>query len=1751
MPTEAATLTALLESRLDRDRRAITLDQSLGARISEVLDLLGMRQLELAEAALSVAPATDPSVPVITLTGTSNLWGTADTPVTLNLAERQDGAAQVRLTAEPPSVAVASLAEHVLPIGTDGLGGVTLAPVQVEAAAPERTLLVRAPLAHEWSPLGLERVALQDGWLGYAVVYDPRWGPARRTIFRATLRLDTARIPVRLEIPMGTGTWSLGLDQPVQVNALRDLAQLMGGADWVAALPPEAVSMAELSLTALRVQFDPSVPSWSSLDIGLETANRWEIAPQLGLAIEKLGFSLLVRPGPYVEGQLSGVLVIGRMEFWAEVPVPLTGTVHLSGAGRQPFPGFGELAGLMDAQWAAALPAGVADLGSLEIHETWLDYDLDQKKVSSLGIDIGSVGGWPILPGWLELEGLRLRVEASRTDTEWAISGYARGTLIVAHIRVSALIESSPGEWCLGLTEPLVLPSVGDIAGLIGGNDAASVLPPGVDAGLGALTVYRADIAFGGSDRGVRSVNVGFRTSNPWKFWDPYFILTSLDVSVSVQMPESTGAEKAPRTLDAAITGALRLGSLDVFLSATHPASGAGWQLEGSTEPDEEIPVGELLDFLLEQFGVQAPDSLKQFELHKVFVSFNTGSRAFRYECAGSFELLGEAVQLDLKLALEPSPATTALPAADAAHPADASKAATPTQPADSNEEAADPVGAHAPAAASLQAPAPLSAAAKTADGAAMAGGAAPAPPKRGFDLKVEGTLAIGGSEFNLTFDKDPASTRFTADWTAQSPDATLQFGDITELFGIELSEIPKELDLALDRASFTYDFTTKTLALTAHSRHYGGAAFIVDASGERTRVLFALDVNPGLNLRDLPVVGQSIPAELAFSIDSIAFWLASAALSPADAGDMAKLVPGGLPQVPAEGLAAGPALAVTLSLGEAKHTLMLGTGPEAPDPNALPAGSTPAGGGAATAATQLPAPSDTSTAAAGPPAQTAVASTTAPAAAGVPSKAAGTDVAATPGVSSPTALPARPAPKRAADGATWLDLQKTLGPLSLQRIGFRYRDGRISVLFDGGISIAGFGFSLMGLQVSSALQPPLEVGLGLDGLGLEVDRDPLLISGAFLRADEPGMDRKDWKYAGLVNVRIRDFGLAAVGVYASKGGRSSLFVFGSMDTPLGGPPAFFVTGLSAGVGFNSRVRVPGQDEVQDFPLVAGLSGAPAPDAKVQPSGQDAATAGAPAAVPAPDPLAVLDRLQGKGSGRDPWITDEPGHTWIAAGVQFTSFKMVNTRALLLANLGERDLSFALLGLSQAQLPPSGDKLFAQVGLQLAAVFKPLEGFLGVTAVLTRDSWLLDPACRLTGGFAFFLWFDGPHEGDFVLTVGGYHPSFSVPAHYPRVERLGFNWKVSDSVTLKGGTYFALTPSCIMAGVALEATYSSGDLKAWFRASADFLAQWHPFHFDARVAVSVGASYRMSLLFTTVTLSVEIGAELHLWGPPTGGTVHVDWAVISFTIPFGEQPGARPATLGWAEFGALLPPRDAWLTLNLEGVQAGAGGERLARPDDLSFSTRSAIPATELAVAAPAAPDSPAAPARRTIQQMGALSIRPMGITDVDTPQTVTVTRDGAVVDLQKDGWTVEAVTQNHPQALWGAPLKDGRPAAPEAKLLRDQPVGLRVHAPRARAGFTPGPIDVAGSLGYDAVPSQAPLPLQPDAQQGGPAPVADPGTVATIAATADADASRRARAAAYGALAILGAAPPASGGFPGVARDAALLFPDAPMRAA
>ncbi len=121
-------------------------------------------------------------------------------------------------------------------------------------------------------------------------------------------------------------------------------------------------------------------------------------------------------------------------------------------------------------------------------------------------------------------------------------------------------------------------------------------------------------------------------------------------------------------------------------------------------------------------------------------------------------------------------------------------------------------------------------------------------------------------------------------------------------------------------------------------------------------------------------------------------------------------------------------------------------------------------------------------------------------------------------------------------------------------------------------------------------------------------------------------------------------------------------------------------------------------------------------------------------------------------------VAPQVGSSWLAAGINFTSFEMVNSFALLTVMFGTR-LEIALLGLSRVVLPPgtggsSGIPAVAFAELAIKASYVEGTGLIAIQGQLTDNSYVLAKACHLTGGFAFYFWFSGEHEGDFVITLG-------------------------------------------------------------------------------------------------------------------------------------------------------------------------------------------------------------------------------------------------------------------------------------------------------------------------------------------------------------------------------------------------------------
>ncbi len=577
------------------------------------------------------------------------------------------------------------------------------------------------------------------------------------------------------------------------------------------------------------------------------------------------------------------------------------------------------------------------------------------------------------------------------------------------------------------------------------------------------------------------------------------------------------------------------------------------------------------------------------------------------------------------------------------------------------------------------------------------------------------------------------------------------------------------------------------------------------------------------------------------------------------------------------------------------------------------------------------------------------------------------------------------------------------------------------------------------------------------------------------------------------------EFTLTAFGYYGNQNNFNSMFIFGDLAYDFGGPPAFFVTGLALGFGYNSNLRIPTIDEVAVFPFVQVL-----PTSMIPNTGIFGAN---------PTPQKVLDAIMNPTQGTA-WVTPQQGSLWFGAGITFTSFELVNSQALVLVTVGGSDgVVIALVGTSRGQFPQAtGGEIpvYAYIELDLEVEIAPSLGVFSVQAVLAKSSFLLDKACMLTGGFAFFVWFgSNPHAGDFVLTLGGYNPGFTPPSYYPTVPAVGFHWSLDSTITISGGAYFAFTPSVLMVGGDLNATYQSGNLKAWFDAHADIIVQWKPFWFDAGFGITIGASYKVDLLFTSFTVSVELGCNLEVWGPPTGGTVGVNWYIISFTIPFGASKNAsKPLVSQWSDVQAMLPNSGSASSPNVltlapssglspnttspsnsgSGLGATPAAPWVVRGSQFGFSTSSAIPASTATIGS----------GNNARQFNGShFNVAPLGWTAVTATHAITIV-NSAGTDYSAAFAAIPA-QRDLPSQLWGVQQSSTPDAS--SQLVPNQLVGTLVSVNPPAIGGSAGPVNVEVNLANVNIGlANSILGVSGSAQPEGDIPVNGPNTVSIIA---------------------------------------------------
>ncbi|MBS0340518.1 MAG: hypothetical protein JSS56_08310, partial [Proteobacteria bacterium] len=487
-------------------------------------------------------------------------------------------------------------------------------------------------------------------------------------------------------------------------------------------------------------------------------------------------------------------------------------------------------------------------------------------------------------------------------------------------------------------------------------------------------------------------------------------------------------------------------------------------------------------------------------------------------------------------------------------------------------------------------------------------------------------------------------------------------------------------------------------------------------------------------------------------------------------------------------------------------------------------------------------------------------------------------------------------------DGPWWIAIQKGFGPLYLEQVGFGAtmpggQVSSVSLLMDGSVSMFGLTCAVDDLQITYLASRgdffnPANWHVDLAGLAVSANMAGLTIAGGLLKQQTPA----GIEYLGMLLGRFAVYGITLYGGYGE--GKvagtdekfTAFFAVGAVNGPIGGPPALFLTGIGGGLGINRELIVPTDlARFGDYPLIQALD-------------------------IAAKPQNPMDQLRQLGA----YFPMQKGSFWFAAGLSFNSFALVDGIAVVAVEVGD-GLDINLLGLARMALPRPQVALVS-IELALLVRFSSSEGVLWVQGQLTDNSWLLYQDVKLTGGFAYVIWFKGEKKGEFVLTLGGYHPDFHRDG-YPVVPRLGLRWSVSDNIVIKAESYFALTSEALMAGGAFEASAHFGPAWAEVKFGANGIVFFDPFHYhvDAYARIAAGVTID-TWIFGEITISISLGASIDVAGPDFHGTATFEIGPIELSVSFGDSDKAQKQPL----------PGPAFVAKYLEAADNGA-----ARPHAL------------------------------------------------------------------------------------------------------------------------------------------------------------------------------------------------------------------------
>nr|RBQ91795.1 hypothetical protein FVER53263_12463 [Fusarium verticillioides] len=593
--------------------------------------------------------------------------------------------------------------------------------------------------------------------------------------------------------------------------------------------------------------------------------------------------------------------------------------------------------------------------------------------------------------------------------------------------------------------------------------------------------------------------------------------------------------------------------------------------------------------------------------------------------------------------------------------------------------------------------------------------------------------------------------------------------------------------------------------------------------------------------------------------------------------------------------------------------------------------------------------------------------------------------------------------------------VNKRVNGVSITNIGLEYdaKRQRIKVKFTARMTVGPFDGELInfsmsinlprGEKIDLSVWKNLDIDMGLDGLSLAMSGSNLNVAGTLHRIKVEEEENSVTGFEGGVSVKLKKYQFVGFGSYKNVKRQQeefvSLMAYAMLDGPMVKTGLVELSGISGGFGFGSKLEIPSITDIHKFPLLVS------PDV---------------------DPMIMFERLRGTGDTK--YMTETNGANWVAAGVTGTACEFIDVKAVLTIPLDPSAGELAIVGIASAQFPRDAKpgKALAAIRINFQGSIDISRGFMLFEGRISDGSFILFDDCVLSGGFAVGAWFGpSPQAGDWCITIGGWHPKFQAPSHYPSAPpRMRLQWSYGDTkyLTLDGQAYAAVTPDAIMAGLAVQVKFEKWSCGANFDFRTDLILWLHPLHYDVYFHVSASLWYEVDAWIARKKLHISMGADLYISGPPFAGTVEFDVSVMVIRVKFGDHR-IKDEVLRFDEFmSVVLRNENISHVFSLEsgGIVPRQAPTEAQTPDStwivrggsLAFSIASRMPTTRIEFTG--ARDHERKTGRTILARPMQLSAASAGLR-ADMDVSVTNSRGSLMHDFN-----FEVTYEQLPKSLWG-----------------------------------------------------------------------------------------------------------------------------------